>query len=71
MKDSIRNKLEVTRDRFEEIEGLMADPDVIGNQNQFRELNIEYSKLGPIIGLFQQYESLSSDIVAAKESLAA
>lgn len=45
----------------------MADPDVIGDQNQFRELNIEYSRLGPIIGLFQAYESLTHDIVAAKE----
>ena len=67
MKDSIRNKLETTRERFEEIEGLMADPEVIGDQNQFRELNIEYSRLGPIIGLFQSYEALSNDIIAAKE----
>ena len=67
MKDSIRNKLETTRERFEEIEGLMADPEVIGDQNQFRELNIEYSRLGPIIGLFQSYEKISDDIVAARE----
>jgi len=67
VKDSIRNKLETTRERFEEIEGLMADPEVIGDQNQFRELNIEYSRLGPIIGLFQSYEALSNDIIAAKE----
>jgi peptide chain release factor 1 len=67
VKDSIRNKLETTRERFEEIEGLMADPEVIGDQNQFRELNIEYSRLGPVIGLFQAYERLSDDIVAAKE----
>jgi peptide chain release factor 1 len=67
VKDSIRNKLETTRDRLEEIAGLMADPDVIGDQNQFRNLGMEYAKLEPIVGLFQQYEALSENIAAAKE----
>ena len=67
MKDSIKNKLETTRERLEEIAGLMADPDVIGDQNQFRDLGMEYAKLEPIVGLFQQYEALSDNIVAAKE----
>ncbi len=67
MKDSIRNKLETTRERFEEIEGLMADPDVISDQNQFRDLSKEYARLDPIVGLFLQYESFCDDIVAARE----
>jgi peptide chain release factor 1 len=67
MKDSIRNKLETTRDRFEEISGLLADPDVIGDQNQFRDLSKEYSRLDPVIGLFTKYESMSADIAAAEE----
>ena len=67
MKDSIRNKLETTRERFEEIEGLMTDPDVISDQNQFRDLSKEYARLDPIVGLFLQYESLCDDIVAARE----
>lgn len=67
MKDSIRTKLEVTRDRFEEISGLLADPDVIADQNQFRELSREYSRLDPIIKLFGQYEDTVSDLVGAQE----
>jgi len=67
VKDSIRNKLETTRDRFEEISGLLADPDVIGDQNQFRDLSKEYAKLEPIIGLFTRFESVSADITAAEE----
>ena len=67
MKESIKTKLETTRDRFEEIAGLLAEPDVIGDQNQFRELSKEYARLEPIIGLFQQHESLTSDIAAAEE----
>ena len=67
MKDSIRNKLETTRERFEEVEGLMSDPDVIKDQDRFRDLRKEYARLEPIVGLFQQYETLSDDIVAATE----
>lgn len=67
MKDSIRTKLEVTRDRFEEIAGLLADPDVIADQNQFRDLSREYSRLDPIINLFGQYESVGADMIAAQE----
>jgi len=67
VKDSIRNKLETTRERFEELEGLMSDPDVIKDQDRFRDLRKEYARLEPIIGLFQQYESLSNDLTAATE----
>ncbi len=67
MKDSIRQKLETVRDRFEEIAGLLADPDVIGDQNQFRDLSMEYARLEPIVGLFSQYEASSDDIATAEE----
>ena len=70
MKDSIRNKLETTRDRFEEIAGLLADPDIIGNQNRFRELSKEYARLEPVVTLFRRYESLTADIAAAREMIA-
>jgi peptide chain release factor 1 len=69
MKDSIRHRLEQTRDRFEELSGLLADPDVIGDQNQFRDLSREYSRLEPIIALFLRYEVLGGDIAAAEEML--
>lgn len=67
MKDSIRYKLEATRDRFEEIAGLLAEPDVINDQNQYRDLSKEYSRLEAVVRLFGEYESLAGDIVAAEE----
>jgi peptide chain release factor 1 len=67
VKDSIHNKLQTTRERLEEIAGLMADPDVIGDQNQFRDLGMEYAKLEPIVGLFRKYESLVEEITATRE----
>ncbi len=67
MKDSIRNKLETVKDRFEEIAGLLADPDVIGDQNQFRDLSMEYARIEPVVDLFSQFETLTGDIAAAEE----
>ena len=56
MKESIRFKLESVRDRFEEIAGLLADPDVISNQNQFRDLSKEYARVEPVVQSFRKYE---------------
>ena len=67
MKDSIRYKLESVKDRFEEISGLLADPDVISDQNQFRDLSKEYSRVEPIVKLFGDFESIEEEIAAAKE----
>jgi len=67
MRDSIRFKLESVCDRFEEIAGLLADPDVIGDQNQFRDLSKEYARVEPIVKLFGEFESVDEDIAAAQE----
>ena len=67
MKDSIRFKLESVRDRFEEIAGLLADPDVISDQNQFRDLSKEYARVDPIVKLFAEFELLDEDMAAAQE----
>ncbi len=70
MKDSITTKLETTRDRFEEVAGLLADPEIIGDQNRFRDLSREYARLEPVVELFKQFNALSSDIDAAREMAA-
>ena len=67
MKDSIRNKLEGLADRFEEVGALLSDPDVISNQNQFRDLSKEYAQLEPIVAQFGQYRGVADDIASAEE----
>jgi len=67
VKESIRFKLESVSDRFEEIAGLLSDPDVIADQNQFRDLSKEYSRVEPIVKLFAEFETLDADIAAARE----
>jgi len=67
MKESIRLKLESVQDRFEEIAGLLADPDVIADQNQFRDLSKEYARVEPVVQSFQHYQAILADIAAVEE----
>lgn len=69
MKDSILNKLHTLGDRHEEIAGLLAEPDVIGDQNQFRDLSQEYAQLEPVVKCFQRYNSAKEDLATAEEML--
>jgi peptide chain release factor 1 len=67
VKDSIRRKLESVGERFEEISALLADPDVIADQNQFRNLSKEYARLDPVVQSFQRYGAIVADITSAEE----
>jgi peptide chain release factor 1 len=70
MKESIRHKLEAVRDRFEELAGLLSDPEIISDQNQFRDLSREYARVEPVVKLFSDFESISDDLAAAEEMAA-
>jgi peptide chain release factor 1 len=67
VKESIRNNLENTRDRFEELAGLLSDAETIANQNRFRDLSKEYARLEPVVSLFRRFEKLEADIASAQE----
>jgi peptide chain release factor 1 len=67
MKDSIRRKLEKLDERFEEISRLLSDPGVIGRQNQFRELSMEYSRLGQLVERYRRFVALEGDVGIAQE----
>ena len=67
MKDSIRRKLEKLDERFEEISRLLSDPGVISNRNQFRELSMEYDKLGTVVERYRGYVALEGDVQTAVE----
>lgn len=69
MKDSILNKLDHLSDRHEEIAGLLAEPEVMNDQNQFRKLSQEYSQLEPVVKEYQQYRQALEDKKSATEML--
>ena len=66
MKDSIRQRLEKSAERFEEVGQLMADPGIDGGSREFRELSMEYARLTPLAGRFEQYRAIEHELAAAQ-----
>jgi len=66
MKESILAKLEKLSDRYEELAALMSDPDVIGDQNLFREYSKEYAELEPVVKSFAAYNEAQADLEEAE-----
>ncbi len=66
MNPSILRKLEATAERLEEVNALLAEPEVIGNQNRFRALSQEYAQLDPVVACYQRYRKAQDDIAAAQ-----
>ncbi|MCH1521453.1 MAG: peptide chain release factor 1, partial [Arenicellales bacterium] len=60
-------KLEYLLERREEINALLADPGVIGDQNVFRDLSIELADISPVVDHFEQYQALDAEISEARE----
>ncbi|CAM4035967.1 peptide chain release factor 1 [Vibrio neonatus] len=67
MKASILVKLETLVERYEEVQHLLGDPDVIGDQNKFRALSKEYSQLEEVTKCFQAYQQAQEDLEAAQD----
>jgi peptide chain release factor 1 len=67
MKNSIRLKLENLKDRFDEIEALLSDAEIIADQNRFRDLSKEYAELEEVVKNFNRYQSVSENLEQARE----
>ncbi|MEW8045688.1 MAG: peptide chain release factor 1, partial [Candidatus Thiodiazotropha sp.] len=69
MKPSLRGKLDRIAERFEEITALLADPEIQGDQNQFRDLGREYAQLEPVVEAYKGYVDAEGDVAAAQEMM--
>ncbi|RXJ73868.1 peptide chain release factor 1 [Veronia nyctiphanis] len=67
MKSSIVTKLETLAERYEEVQHLLGDPEVIGDQDKFRALSKEYSQLEEVTKCFESYRQAEEDLQAAEE----
>ncbi len=63
------NKLEEVADRFREIEGLLSDPKVVGDQLRYRELTKEHASLSALVGLYQRYRKICTELEDSQELL--
>ena len=69
MKASIRQKLEKAEQRFEELGHLLADAEVIGIAQRFRDLSVEYARLQPTAAAFADYRRLEQELLSAQDML--
>ena len=67
MKPSIKKKLQGLVERHEEVSALLAESEIISQQNRFRELSKEYAQLEPIVAFFTRYETCLKNLDEAKE----
>lgn len=55
MKISLKNKLISLSHRHEELSRLLSEPDVVNDQNRYRDLSKEYAQLEPLVQSFSEY----------------
>ncbi|HEU4991378.1 MAG TPA: peptide chain release factor 1 [Luteimonas sp.] len=66
MLPSLRRKLEALAERREELERLLADPGVIGDNDRFRTLSREFSQLEPVAVALAAEAQARRDLEAAQ-----
>lgn len=69
MNPSIVRKLEGLMERYEEVQQLLGQADIIADQNKFRALSKEYSQLEEVVACFRRYQAAVSNQAAAEEML--
>ena len=70
MSQSLIPKLQAIKQRYNEVADLIIQPEIISDQKKYSTLNKEYSDLGKIVSVYDDYQSALDSIVEADEILA-
>ncbi len=70
MKPSLLDKLEQMQRRASELDALLAAPDSTADLARYRKLTREQAELQPVVALFAQYQSKSTELAQAQALLA-
>lgn len=63
-------KIQIVKQRFDEVNDLIIQPDIISDQKRYVQLNKEYKDLKRLVDIGLKYESFISNIEEAKEIIA-
>ncbi len=66
MTPTLRRKLEALAERREELERLLSDPAVVGDNDRFRMLSREFSQLEPVANALADEARAKADLAAAE-----
>ncbi len=67
MKQSIKLKLDNLKDRFDELEALLSDAEIIADQNRYRDLSKEYAELEDLVKSYNRYQDVDENLQQARE----
>ncbi len=70
MSKSLVPKLEAIKQRYNEVADLIIQPDVISDQKKYSSLNKEYSDLGKIVRVYDEYKGALDSIEESDEIIA-
>jgi peptide chain release factor 1 len=63
-------KIEELERRYQELDSLLADPAVIGNQGEFRKLSREHAELSALVDAYRHYRKVLAEITDNRGLLA-
>jgi peptide chain release factor 1 len=69
MKDSLLRKLQQLAERRDEIDALLAAPEISGQQERFRALSRERAEIDPLVAVFAEYGAAQVDLEHAHAML--
>jgi len=61
MHPRLQHKLDQISERFQDITGLLAEPEVQQNPDTFRVLSQEYAQLEPVVHCYQDYQAIRQE----------
>jgi peptide chain release factor 1 len=67
--DAVIERLAGLEDEYRAIEARLADPDVVSDLTQLRDLNRRYKELGAVVSAYREYRGREDDLATAKELL--
>jgi peptide chain release factor 1 len=63
------DKLEKIKERYDEVNNLLMDPNTLSDQKQYVKLAKEQKNLMPIVALFEEYKKIQTDLNDSKTML--
>ena len=70
MDERLATRLTTTTEEFDEIIGLLSDPDVLADQKRYREVTARHSELKPVVDAYRRYREADTESREALEMAA-
>jgi peptide chain release factor 1 len=69
IEEGVLQRLELVRQRYEELNGLLADPDIVTDYLRVKEYATERAELEPLVQRFRAYRQAESELAEARSLL--